>query len=203
MLLFICNLKVPIGSRLYQVKVTPSTLPKQIQALGSLHCYLAYFQTSFDVHWWASKTKEKFSGPLPIPPVKERRIGRKERREGWREREREKGREKKERKKKRERQKERWKKRKRDRGGERKHKKDVTCQVESVPPCGSPASLILQQNMFPRWGSKAYNVTESLKSHQPTYSGILFSPEKEGNSEACQAWLDLENILLSETATQG
>ena len=175
MLLFICNLKVPIGSRLYQVKVTPSTLPKQIQALGSLHCYLAYFQTSFDVHWWASKTKEKFSGPLPIPPVKERWMGRKVRREGWREREREIGRE----------------------------KKDVTCQVESVPPCGSPASLSLRQNMFPRWGSKAYNVTESLKSHQPTYSGILFSPEKEGNSEACQAWLDLENILLSETATQG
>ena len=41
-------------------------------------------------------------------------------------------------------------------------------------------------------------MTESLKPHQPTYNGILFSLEKEGNSEACQTRLDLENILLSE-----
>ena len=140
MLLFICNSKLPIGSRLYQVKVTPSTLPKQIQALGSLHCYLAYFQTSFNVHWWASKTKEKFSGPLPIPPVKERRIGRKGRREGWRERERERKRE--ERKKEKERKKEREVKEEEERqGGGRKHKKDVACQVESVYHHAGPQHL--------------------------------------------------------------
>jgi len=140
MLLFICNLKLSIGSRLYQVKVTPSA-PQNKSMLFTAST--AIWPLSRHPLMLLLRRKGNFQVLSPSHLWKKGLEGRKEGKNGGRGRE--KGREKKERKIKRERKKkrrkQRWKKRKRDGRGKRTRKKGVTHQVESVKPHAGPRHL--------------------------------------------------------------
>ena len=136
MLLFICNLKLSIGSRLYQVKVTPSA-PQNKSMLFTAST--AIWPLSKHPFMPLLRRREMFrSTPHPTCERKDWKEGKKGRMEGEGERKEERRKKERKRERKKKRRKQRWKKRKRDGRGKRTHKKGVTRQVESVNPTRAP-----------------------------------------------------------------